>query len=728
MWERLPMLALELWINGVCTHHIVTVEPRGADFVVARHDLSDNGVKWPGDEDDIVLGDGTKIRAKLDSANQRLMLTAPPALLAPQVFDLHAEKPVKADAMSTGLILDYDFSGEAGRGTQLGFNGAASVFSPYGVLRNSGFTLTTDGVSHGARLDTSYIVDDPDRILSWSLGDAVSGGLSWSRSVRFAGFQIASDFSLRPDLVTIPLPQFFGDSAVPATVDVLVGATKVFETEIEPGPFELHNLPIVTGGSQVSVTVNDVLGRQTSQTIALFDTSDLLAPGLSEYSLEAGVLRRQYGIESFDYGQPVASATYRRGLTSILTGEAHGEFAQDLAMLGGGAIVAFEPYAILGLDVAGSVHDGKEGDLAQVTLQSRWDRFTVFSSYSVASADFTDLAALESAAVQRRELQLGLSATLDKFGSVSVAEIEQNAQGAAASRLITGSYSLGMDNRFLTLTGFYDRMTGHWYAGFTLDLLFGHRNRATLSGDTNGATASYAHDADPDGGFGYRAAASSGSNAGADLQGQWYGDTLMADAELAAGHDGTAARVDINGSLVVMGGEVFASRQSDGAVALVKTGEPGVHILRENRVVAMADANGEALVPSLTPFSANHISVDANDYPLSTVVETSERVVVPRRDGAVVVDLAPVRRAPVLVTIRLENGLFPPPGSSAALGNETYVVGRNGKLFIPDLAAEARVTVTLPDGACEILVVPPKPSHTIPKVGPLLCLRKQHAA
>jgi outer membrane usher protein len=207
---------------------------------------------------------------------------------------------------------------------------------------------------------------------------------------------------------------------------------------------------------------------------------------------------------------------------------------------------------------------------------------------------------------------------------------------------------------------------------------------------------------------------------------------ISAGAEISGGRGGTAARVDVNGSLIVMGGnmggDVFASRQSDGAVALVKTGEPGVHILQENRVVAVADANGEALVPRLTSFSANHIRVDADGYPLSTVVETNERVVVPRRDGAVVVDFAPPRRAPVLVTIRLESGLFPPPGASAVMSGETYVVGRNGKLFIPGLAADAHVLVTLPDGACEVFIVPLKPSHTIPKVGPLLCLRKRDAA
>lgn len=49
-------------------------------------------------------------------------------------------------------------------------------------------------------------------------------------------------------------------------------------------------------------------------------------------------LRRNYGIDSFDYGSMVGSASYRYGLTDYLTLEAHGEGAQKLALGGVGAV------------------------------------------------------------------------------------------------------------------------------------------------------------------------------------------------------------------------------------------------------------------------------------------------------------------------------------------------------------------------------------------------------
>lgn len=733
--EALPhALALELWINGMCTHQTLRVAETPDGLVIARDDLTAQGVALPGDTKEVALSETTPIRATMDASNQRLLLVVPAKDLAPQHFDLHPSGEVHPDPMPVGAILNYDLAAEAGdvsapdRTGSLGFNGWTSLFTPWGILRASGFASASESATRGARLDTSFLVDDPHGLMRWTVGDAITGGLSWSQPLRFAGFQVATDYSLRPDLVTVPLPRYFGDSAVPAAVDVFVGAAKVFETEIDPGPFELTNLPVVTGGGSATVVVYDVLGRETTQTLSLFTTDGMLAPGLDQFSFEAGFLRRGYGTEDFDYGAPLASGTWRRGLSDILTVEAHGEFARPVQTAGGGLLLGLEPYAVLGADVAASDHDGHDGTLADVSLTGRYGRIDFFGEYRTASRGYADLTVLDSAPQERRRLQIGASMSFDQYGSLSVASIDRSLAGEAPSRLVTASYSLDFGKRFLTLNGFYDRVTGNWYAGFSFNLLFGPRDVASVSGDmSNGAgtlSASYAHDADPDGGFGYRAAASAGQNAGLDLQGSWYGDDAAADAELSERRDQVGLRGDINGALVAMAGDVFATRQSDQAVALVHAGAPGVRIYKENRAVAISDANGDALVPGLVPFAANRISVDADDYPLSTVIEDSERIVVPERFAAAVVDMAPKARAPVLMTVRLDDGAVVPLGSRAHVaGNaEIYAVGRNGKLFLDDFPRAAVIDIALAAGTCRFaLTPPPKNLQRIPDAGTQVC-------
>jgi len=64
----------------------------------------------------------------------------------------------------------------------------------------------------------------------------------------------------------------------------------------------------------------------------------------------------------------------------------------------------------------------------------------------------------------------------------------------------------------------------------------------------------------------------------------------------------TATRVGASGAVILMDGALFATRTSDDAFALVRTGEPNVEIYHENRPVGRSDAKGEALVPDLNAY------------------------------------------------------------------------------------------------------------------------------
>jgi len=725
---------LELWINGVSTHRTLLVQMEGAAFVVAREDLAAEGLVIAGNDAQVTIGVHSDVRATVDEANQRLMINAPAKSLKPKVFDLRPPAPPKPDAPPVGFTLNYDISAETSdlgniaRSSGAGTTMSGSMFTPYGVLVASGFGRLFDGGSQGARLDSIFIVDDPDHALRWSIGDAISGGLPWSRPLRFAGFQIATDYSLRPDLVTMPLPQFFGETAVPAAVDVFVGAARVFETDVDPGPFELRDLPVLTGASDAMIVISDILGRQTTATIPLYDTRALLAPGLNEYSFEAGVLRRGYGIASFDYSDATASGTLRRGITPTLTIQAHAELARDVQMGGSGFVIALEPYGTIHFDAAVSTRSGDVGDLLSGGFESRWNWVTAFGSYTTTSNSFADLTSITGTPMDSYRTQLGLSAGWKDFGSISISKIDQSSANGSSSRIIAGSYSIGVAEKFFSLTAFYDQCTRHWYAAAALNVLLGDRNTATASGSLSDsaatATIAYEHEGDPDGGIGYRASASAGQNAGFDAEGVWYGNALSANVGISSAHSQTGIRAGIDGSLIALDGSLFAARQSDGSVALVKTGLPGIPIYQENRPVAVTDEDGEALVPGLVPFAANRISVNPDDFPITTIVETNERIVAPRRRSAAIVDLTPRSQHPALVVVRLENGLFPPLGARVTLERDaqTAIVGRSGKIFIADLRGEADVSVTLPDGTCRFHVaLPPKPSKRIVQLGPYLC-------
>ena len=90
------------------------------------------------------------------------------------------------------------------------------AFSPVGIassgwLAYAGATTGGPGSNTAIRLDSAYTFADVNALRRYSLGDFITGGLSWTRPIHLEGAQINSDFSTRPDLITFPLPTISGN-------------------------------------------------------------------------------------------------------------------------------------------------------------------------------------------------------------------------------------------------------------------------------------------------------------------------------------------------------------------------------------------------------------------------------------------------------------------------------------------------------------------------------------
>ena len=175
----------------------------------------------------------------------------------------------------------------------------ARLFTRYGTL-DSGFAVRSasqDG-DHAARLDTAWRYSDPRSLTTYIAGDVISSGLAWTRPIRMGGMQIRRNFSLRPDLVTIPIPELAGSAAVPSALEVYMNGIRTYANDIPSGPFVIDNLPAITGAGVARIIVRDTTtGQETEAQVDFYASSLLLRPGLADYAVEAGLARRDYGIE-----------------------------------------------------------------------------------------------------------------------------------------------------------------------------------------------------------------------------------------------------------------------------------------------------------------------------------------------------------------------------------------------------------------------------------------------
>ena len=732
-------LLLELWVNGHSNHAIVHVSERAGVLWIDRATLADAGIiTFPGEggPDGLVsLTELQGVEIKIDEAEQKLFLTSASGRTAPQVYDFRPLDGIEEQATAgTGFALQYDSvvnTGDRRDPVTAGADLSATLFTPRGIVTATGFATAGRAGDQFVRLDSAIEIDQPDALRVWSAGDAISGGLDWSRPVRFAGLHIATDFSLQPELATLPLPQFFGSTTVPATVDVFVDAARVAETQVDPGPFEIRNFPVVTGSGEATFVTRDVLGRETSQTMQFYATNSLLAKGLFDYSLDIGALRQSYGQQSFDYGDAMAQATMRYGWTNWLTVEAHGEASSDLALLGGGANFTIAPFGVLGAAIAASSGRHGDGGLVSLSAQSDPHPFGLFASLVATTKDYSDVGTMDGPPPARLRLQVGGNLALGARESLAVSWISLDDGGGKATRLATASYALPLgDGLYFGVSGLYDRGANTWSVQSFLSVPLGGKDvaAASVSDDRGGyqAQLSVSRPADPDGGFGYRVSAATGENDIAEADATWVGEHVRLDGGVSSINGQVAAQASASGAIVAMDGAVFATRQTDDAFAIVRTGQPDVRIYRENRQIAVSDSDGEALVPGLNAYDRNLIGIDPRDYPMNVSVEQNERIVVPRRQSGVVVDLAPAIGRPVLLTIRLAAGDYPPAGARAWLdGNpQPLVVGRHGQLFLPDLRASSSGKIELAAGFCRFQVEPPSgtPKDAIPALGPVICI------
>ena len=424
-------LLLEMVVNGRPVGKIGQFVQRDSELLASPAELRDLGIRVPdrvpSNQGDLVpLSTIEGLSVRLDMATQTLYVTAAPERLLPELLLAPGVSGANVRVESgIGATLDYDVVGTSVGGQNLG-SGLFDLraFSPWGVVSSgllgyAGANSGNTGPYSAIRLDSVYTYADVDNLRWYRAGDFINGGLGWTRPVRIGGLQIQSDFTMRPDLVTFPLPSVGGSTAVPSTVDVLINGTRVLSRQVAPGPFEIPQLPVVTGGGAIQMSVTNALGQQVTTTLPFYASSNLLAPGLQTYSAEVGAVRRNWGVVSDDYGALAGSATYRRGLSSMVTVEAHAEGTAGLVAGGAGGVVNVGDLAVLNFSAAGSGLDLPGVQLA-AGLQRLGPIVSLGAFASIATRNFRDIATVNGDPVPQHQVNAYASLSFGRFGSAGI--------------------------------------------------------------------------------------------------------------------------------------------------------------------------------------------------------------------------------------------------------------------------------------------------------------------
>jgi outer membrane usher protein len=772
---------LEVFINEVPTQLIGAFTILGDKRIASRQqELEELGLDPKGHSEParlVILDDLPGLSYRYEEAMQRIYITASDDVRITKSYDISSRPRTDLPIQSGwGAVLNYDLFSSASHGQNanwLAFSGAsgtfdARVFSPFGTLSQSAVMRSSLNDRFDAlRLNTTYTYSDYETMRTYRLGDTINGGLAWTRPIRIGGVQVQRNFGLRSDLITMPLPSAAGSAAVPSTADIYINNVKTYSQDIAPGPYVLNNLPAIGGNGTARVVLRDASGKTTEAVLPFYTSATLLAPGLFDYSLEAGLPRLSFGTANDTYlTRPVASGSARYGMFDWLTLLGHAEGGAGLANASAGVVARTGTFGVASAAFSASHYASRMGYQSYLAYETRLLGLSISASSQMTFGSYDDLASV-TARLQQQALQtnpfdvssfVDLSASVANaintsslytsarppraFNRISIGAplpfVRGNVSGSFVqtidaaglrSEIVSATLSTTWRDASIFATAF-KTLAGAKNSGFMVGLAmpFGDAGSVStsVSGGANGTSVNVDAvkplQANP-GSVGWRIHDSELGTTQRAAAVSYRSTFARAEAGVYQDKNGVQATAEVEGAVATLGGGVFFTNRIDDAFAVVETGVPGIPVFYENRPAGVTNSAGQALVPMLRSYQPNKIAIDPANLPVDAEVTTNETVVAPADRSGVRVDFTVKADArPAVVVLQGADGKPLAAGAQGQLeGGEAFVVGYDGRAYIKNLAAANNATVTLANGECHAaFAYEPHPSEQV-VISPVVC-------
>ena len=715
---------------------------------------------------------------EFDGPTQRVSILVPPtAYESDQTLGFGSALPQPSERGFSAYATYDAFAQRTGSSTSAGAIFDVEAASPWGVLSATQFISRSDLAATGSRtrfgrLDTTFTMDFPARPLSVRFGDFIANGANTTGPVRVGGVQVASNFTVRPGFVTYPTPTIAGQASLPSVAELFVNGTPIARQAVDAGPFTINNVAAVSGLGEITLLVRDVLGREQIVVTSFYGSSQLLAPGLSEYSLSAGKLRYNYGIASNDYRDFVGTGFWRYGVTSKFTSAINAELSRSTANAGIGATFLIPGIAEANASTsfshskfAGVGVNSNNGHAFALGIDRSTQSYGIGARYRYSSAfhrTVADRGAEQEGASGsrlRREFNAYASVSAGSYGSFTANYLTQFKQpfgpplflnntvarsGPTDARVFAVGYNISL-NRYgqisIGASSSVDRNNREprnktLYVNYFVPLgplyslgVSTSRAESTMFGESGQITSRNTRPTHlmtvqkslPEGeGYGFRAQV--GNESVLRFEGMAAMRLATIGLEYAQSQGSRGIRASASGAISTVGGRVNASRRIADSFAVIDAGGfPGVRVYLNNNLVGRTDIDGRLFIPSLRSYQAHTISIEATDLPIAAEIDqTTLEIVTARSTGTALA--FPVRRSSS-AQLRLLDHLGIPisAGSVVRLGGRTFPVAQDGEVFLVGLQATNELSVRIGGTGCRVQVPFVASSHVIPHLGTFTC-------
>ncbi|GBC85426.1 Outer membrane usher protein YraJ [bacterium HR11] len=737
---------------------VVYMTPEG-DFLVRVEDLEAMGVRVPPGPVTEIEGQAYRslrsiagVSFEFDEKTLTLRVTVPPALLPPQVFDFRPPRPPNVYyPRDSALFVNYDVTYGVGTGLQFqSLNGSGQVgLRIRDVLFFSDFSyLRTPTFQRWVRLTSQVIYDGRSSLNRLVIGDFSASSGELGGTLPLGGVSFARVYSINPYLIRFPTWSFVGAADLRSTVRVSIDGQPVRTVEVAPGTFELRNLSYYGGFHELEVVVRDALGRERRFRETFYFTDALLGRGKQEFSYSAGFIREAFGAESWRYRDLAVLAFHRVGLTDGVT---VGLRAEGLVheFYNGGPLWAVRvgPLGVLSGSAAYSVRtqgDRRPGWAASVQYFYQTRPFVVGGFFRYFSRDYESLQTRRLPERPRQELGFTASWGSSVVGFLSAGGTWVRRWMGPDRQVWTATYNRTLLRRLNLIVNFQRvrEQRTFWQVLGTLNLYLGPRVTVTgryERGSAETGQGIQVQNIPPVGeGLGFRAAAQRTETGGGVLYAgeafvQWnarYG-TYRGFLQGFWGDLGRQYTLQLSaaGSLVYVGGTLAWGRPIVDSFGVVQVGDlAGVRVYVNNQEIGRTGRSGKLLVPLLSSYLDNQISINDKDIPLNyRVGEVVRFVSPPLRSGSLIrFDVRPFQAVTGVLKVRYDGQVEPVEFREVRMTGEglqlVIPTGKGGEFYVEDVRPGSyRLSFEHRGRTCIMDVVLPRSSEIIVDLGEVVC-------
>ncbi|WP_354690285.1 fimbria/pilus outer membrane usher protein [Phytobacter sp. RSE-02] len=546
-------------------------------------------------------------------------------------------------------------------------------------------------------------------------------------SVAFTGVRLETDQRMWPQSRRGYAPDVRGTARSPSRVVIKQNGRTLYETSVPEGPFVINDLPDSSWNGDLQVEITGADGQVSGFTVPWASVPLALRPGVWRYSAVVGRARDYPATRN-----TFADLTLERGIANMLTANGGVRIGDDYQALVGGGVLATRAGAF-GMDATYSQSHIADEKLRGWRIQTQWSKTFLPTNTHVTLAgyrystegyrDFGDVLGQRSAQKrgntwrsdtlnQRNQFTLTVNQTLGEYGnlwlsgsvmdyyshrgrntqlqmgygttlagvSFNIALSRQDAWWRYRNNEEGGSSRQGQKENIATLTLSVPVTLGQHehYASFSASQAkrSGRSSQVSLAGALNEAqTLNYA--------------LSSGWQQGRDgssAQTDWSGSLQQMtssgslNTSYARSRDYQQWTAGGRGALVVHRegvvtgpwlGETFALVKAPGAEGAKVSGSQG----------ATVNSRGFALVPSLTPYRYNTISLDGTGMDSQAELQESQRRIAPMAGAAVKLTFATLRGHALLISVSGKATLIPGEQVRDAQGKVIGMVGQGNQVY-----------------------------------------------